>query len=201
MGLCQVTQWWRQSRDLTQHSWLLILWPISSVLVFWERGDLVVALTGTVSQVLAHSLPAMLMTGQAEEVVAWVSLPQCQQPQLRCHGGKGSSVPARWVDSGIPILGLRRGAFFLVPGVRGGFGGEGERSDSWEKRRQEELQGGRPGKGLRQHLSASVCHGPAPWSLGSSQSRSRGNGRIAGAWVSCPSLSCQGQTGWAGDLS
>lgn len=68
-----------------------------------------VALTGTVSQVLAHSLPAMLMTGQAEEVVAWVSLPQVPRWEgVQCSSQVGGQWdPHSWTEKGGSLPGTR----------------------------------------------------------------------------------------------
>lgn len=150
-----------------------MLWPTHSILTFWKRGDLVVALTGTVSQVPAQGLPAMLTTGHAEEVAGWVSRVSASSPGPRALVGRvhcSSQVARQWDPHSWPGKGGILPA--LVPG---GEEDSGKRSDSCEERRQEELPGRQPGKGLRQHLSASVSVSAQP--LGAWEAARAGQGK------------------------
>lgn len=109
--------------------------------------------------------------------------------------GKGSSVPAMWLDSGIPFLGLGSGGVLpaLVPGVRE-FGEPGKEVTHGKRDGRKSSQTGGQVRARSAFVSIRQCHGPAP---GSWEAARAGAGGMGGA-PERSALPCQGQAGWQG---
>lgn len=133
---------------------LRILWPVSSILVFGKGG--------TWGSPGRNSLPGCPRSachaddssgGGGGRLGFPDSVPAAP---AQCPVGRGPVFqPCGWTV-GTPLLACEGGCS-PCSGTRGErIRGEGKRGDSWEERWQEELPGGRPGKG-----SVSICQHPS----------------------------------------